>query len=119
LLVFVDDYNVKTLEPATEHVRRIAGFSDFVLSPNNNWIAGYADSGGHGPETVDLVRPTGGPCLAVPHTAAEDDSLPVFSRDSTAVRVIRRHFNRKLGYDTGPSRQISFPLASLRRVSSC
>ena len=118
-LIFVDDYRVKTLDPDRRRVTRIAGFSNFVLSPDRRWVAGYADTGGHSAESVDVVPLAGGACLAVPKRPDQDVAYPRFSSDSRFVSVAERHFSSKLGYDVGPTRMIRYRLAALRRVPTC
>jgi hypothetical protein len=119
LLVFVDDYNVKTLDPSTRRVARISGFSDFVVSPNGRWVAGWASCGGHCAETVEVVPIGGGPCRAFPHRPDQDDSYPFFSPDSRKLTVLRRPFDPKRGELVGRSREVTLPLADLRRVRRC
>jgi hypothetical protein len=119
LLIFVDDYNVKTLEPTSRRLTRIAGFSDFTVSHDGRWVAGYADSGGHAAETVEVVPITGGKCRAVPHRPDQDDSSPTFSRDDNAVIVTRRAFDLKRGQPVGKTRWITVPLTALVPVKTC
>lgn len=90
LLVFVDDYNVKTLDPVKRTVKRTAGLSEFAVSPNGRWIAGYADSGGHAAETVAVVPTGGGEWEAVPQRPDQDDSSPIFTCDSRSLTLLRR-----------------------------
>jgi hypothetical protein len=119
LLIVVDDYNVKTLDPANRTVRRIAGFSNFVVSPSGRLVAGWADSGGHSPQTVEVVPTAGGTCMAVPRRPDQDDSAPAFTADSRALVIERQHFDLKLGYDVGATREVRVPLTALRPVRSC
>lgn len=119
LLVFVDDYNVKTLDPSTRRIVRISGFSDFVVSPNGRWVAGWASCGGHCAETVEVVPISGGPCRAFPHQRDDDDSSPFFSRDSRKLTVLRQHFDLKRGEPLGRSREVTLTLSELRRVRTC
>lgn len=119
LLIFVDDYNVKTLDPATRRLTRIAGFSDFTVSHNGRLVAGYADSGGHAAEIVEIVPITGGLCRAVRHPPDQDDSSPTFSRNDKAVIVARRSFDLKLGYAVGRTHWIAVPLTALIPVKTC
>jgi hypothetical protein len=118
-LVFVDDYNVKTLDPVSRRVVRIAGFSNFVVSPNGRWMAGWASCGGHCAETVEVVPLTGGVCRKVPHRSDQDDSYPFFSRDSRSVTVLRQRFDTKLREPVGSSRQITTQLSALQPVATC
>jgi tricorn protease-like protein len=118
-LVFVDDYRVKTLNPSSRRIKQIAGFSDFAVSPNGRWVAGYADTGGHAAEFVDVVPLAGGECLAVPKKPDQDDADPSFSSNSAVVYVERRHFSTKLGYDVGPTVMVQYRLSMLRTIPTC
>lgn len=118
-LVFVDDYRVKTLDPSTRRVEQIAGFSDFVVSANGAWVAGYADTGGHAAESVYVVPLAGGECLRIPKKPDQDDADPAFSAESKVVYVERRHFSSQLGADVGPTRRLGFRLSTLQAVSRC
>jgi hypothetical protein len=119
LLIFVDDYNVKTLNPDTRTVRRIAGFSTFVVSPNGRLVAGWADSGGHVPQTVEVVPTAGGRCLAVPRRSDQDDTAASFTSDGRALIIERQHFDLKRGYDVGPAREVEVKLTALRPALVC
>jgi hypothetical protein len=119
LLIFVDDYKVKTLDPKTRHVVRIAGFSQIAVSHGGNLVAGFADSGGHAAETVAVVPIAGGHCRVVPHQRDQDDSSPTFSRDDKALIFRRQRFDLKLGYAVGRPRQVRVPLTALKPVKAC
>lgn len=119
LLVFVDDYNVKTLDPASRRVTRISGFSNFVVSPDGRWVAGWASCGGHCAESVDVVSIAGGGCRAVPRRSDQDDSYPFFSRNSKKVTVLRQRFDLKRGEPVGATSQVTLPLSALRPVTTC
>jgi hypothetical protein len=119
LLIFDDDYNVKTLNPATRRVNRIAGFSNFVVSHNGRWVAGYAESGGHSAETVGVVPVGGGGCRVVPRRADRTDTVARFSADDAAVLIVRRHWDRTLEEATGAAHAIAVPLAALRPGKTC
>jgi hypothetical protein len=116
-LVFVDDYNVRTLDPVTRRVTRIAGFSNFVVSPNARWIAGWASCGGHCAQTVEVVPLAGGACKAVRHQDDQDDSFPFFSSDSRRITVDRHHFDTKRGADRSATRGHRRPLRPHSRPS--
>jgi len=118
-LVFVDDYEVKTLDPVTRRVTRIAGFSNFVISPNGRWVAGWASCGGHCAETVEVVPLAGGACKAVRHQADQDDSYPFFSRDSSRITVDRQHFDTKRGQPTGLPYDVTVAVSALQPVPAC
>ena len=119
LLIFVDDYNVKTLDPTTRRLVRIAGFSNFTISHDGRLVAGYASTGGHAAETVEVVPITGGRCRAVPHRPDQDDSSPGFARSDKALIVVRQHFDLQLGYTVGQSRLVTVPLTALTPVKTC
>jgi hypothetical protein len=124
LLIFVDDYHTKTLAPATRRVATIAHFSNFVVSPDGRWVAGWADCGTHCQESVDVVRITGGQCRTVPRRPAQDDNALRFSRDGRTLTIRRRFFDVRNGapmQDGFPSRWhvVTVPLATLRPVADC
>jgi hypothetical protein len=58
VLIFDDDYKVQALDPTNRRVATIAHFSNFAVSHDGRWIAGYSDSGGHAAETVGVVSST-------------------------------------------------------------
>jgi tricorn protease-like protein len=119
LLVFVDDYKVKTLDPRTRHVVRIAGFSQIAVSHDGRLVAGFASSGGHEAETVAVVPIAGGRCRVVARRPDQDDFSPTFSRDDKALVFLRQRFDLKLGYTVGPARQVTVPLTALKSVNTC
>jgi hypothetical protein len=125
LLIFVDDYNTKTLDPATKRVVTIANFSNFVVSLDGRWVAGWADCGGHCQESVDVVPITGGRCRQVPRRPDQDDNALHFSRDDRTLTIRRRFFDVKNGapmQDGGvPSHwhAVTVPLSTLRPVTTC
>jgi hypothetical protein len=91
-LVFDDDYRVTTLDITTGRIRRIAGYSNFRISPDHMWIAGWADSGGHEAQTVRVVSADGTSCKSVPIPARHTDLDASFSRDGT-LHVYRATFS--------------------------
>jgi hypothetical protein len=119
LLIFVDDYKVKTLDPNARRAVRIAGFSQFALSHDGRLVAGYAESGGHAAETVEVVPIAGGRCRAVARRLDQDDSSPSFSRDDHALTFLRQRFDRKLGYAVGKPRRVTVPLTALVPINAC
>jgi hypothetical protein len=125
LLVFVDDYKTKTLDPTTKRIVVMASFSNFVVSADGRWVAGWADCGGHCAETVSVVRITGGACRDVPRRHDQDDNALRFSRDDRSLTILRRFFDVKDGepiQSSGlPSRwhQITIPLSTMRRIATC
>jgi hypothetical protein len=124
LLIFVDDYHTKTLDPTTKRVATIAHFSNFVVSPDGRWVAGWADCGTHGAEAVDVVAITGGQCRKVPRRADQDDNALRFSHDDRTLTIQRRFFDVKNGApmrDGFPSHWhvITVPLSTLRPVTTC
>jgi len=124
LLIFIDDYRTKTLDPVTKQVVTIAGFSNFVLSADGRLVAGWADCGGHCAEAVDVVPITGGRCRQVPHKPDQDDQAVRFSRDDRSLTIQRRFFDVKNGepFQNGlPSRwrPVTVSLSHLRPVATC
>ena len=119
LLVFDDDYHVKTLDVVTGRIRNIAGFSDFTLSHDGRWVAGWADSGGHSAETVGVVSIRGGMCRVVPHTPTEDDTDPLFTRDGKHLKLTRRRFDLAAEEPRGPRRTATVPLSMLKPSTFC
>lgn len=115
LVAFDDDYRVKTVEPSSGRVRRIASFSNFSVSPDGRWVAGWKFSGGHGPETIGVVSITGADCRAVPRPKNADDFNVTFSPDGKRLIFVRQRFDLKLGEDVGPRRVVTVPLSELRR----
>jgi Tol biopolymer transport system component len=83
LIVFDDDYNVKTVSLKTGKVTKLRlGFSDFAVSRNGRWIAGWADSGGHVPQTIGIASVTGDRYSELRKPGKKtDDSQPDFSPD--------------------------------------
>jgi hypothetical protein len=105
LVVFDDDYNVKTVDVTTGRVRRIAGFSNFVLSKNDRLVAGWADTGGHAPEVVGVVSITGSCCwVALKPNPNTNDSDASFSADGKRLTFFRQRFDPQVGSDRGRGR---------------
>jgi len=96
LIVLDDDYTVKTVSLKTGRVTKLRlGFSDFAVSSNGRWIAGWAFSGGHSPETIGIASVTGSGYhnLAKP-TKNTDDSEPDFSPDGKQIVFARAEGGR-------------------------
>ena len=89
LLVLEDDYNVKTVDLDTGRIRTIAGFSNFVVSRDGRWVAGWALEGPDVPTSVGVVAITGAVCRTVPKPANASDSNPHFSNNSKVLRFSR------------------------------
>lgn len=124
LLIFIDDYRTKTLDPTTKRVATIANFSNYVVSADGRWVAGWADCGDHSQESVDVVRITGGRCRQVPRRPDQDDNALRFSRDDRNLTIRRRFFDVKNGapmQDGVPSRwhALTVPLFTLRPATTC
>jgi hypothetical protein len=124
LLIFVDDYRTFTLDPATRTMRRIASFSNYVVSPDGRRVAGWADCGGHCAEAVAVVPIGGGPCRAVPHRPDQDDNALRFSTDGRVLTILRRYFDVKNGEPTRNGlptrfRTVAVPLTALRPAATC
>ena len=115
LIVFDDDYRVKTIDVATGRVTRIADFSDFAVSDDGRLVAGWANSGGHSAQTIGIVSIMGTGCRVVPKPTNADDSEPRFSADGKRLFFTRRSFNTT---PEGPGRVLSVPLSRLRRHSA-
>lgn len=109
LLLFDDDYRVFTLDPTTRAVRAIAGFSEFLVSPDGRWMAGFAGQPPELPETVGVVSLRKPGCLVVPHGTQETDEIAGFTRDSKSVIVGRTD----LESSGRPSRLVQFALSAL------
>jgi hypothetical protein len=124
LLIFVDDYKTRTLDPVTKHVVMISNFSNFVVSPDGRWVAGWADCGGHCAERVDVVPIGGGRCRQVPHRPDQDDNARRFSPDDRSLTILRRFFDVKNGE---PIRNglatrwhaVTIPVGTLQPVATC
>lgn len=112
MVAFDDDYNVKTVDVDDGRVDRIAGFSNFVVSPDGRWLAGWAESGGHGPETIGVVSADGATCLAVPKPQNADDFDPSFSADGKRLFFTRRRFDP---HTRTPEHRLSVLLSALPR----
>jgi hypothetical protein len=117
-LVFDDDYRVTTLDIPTGRIRRIAGFSNFRISPDHTWIAGWADSGGHEAQTVRVVSADGTSCKSIPTPARHTDLDASFSRDGT-LHVYRATFS--VDSISRKGRWLAFRIASLPHapMSAC
>jgi hypothetical protein len=115
LIAFDDDYNVKTLDLSTGRVRRIATFSNFSVSADGRWVAGWKFSGGHSPETIGVVSITGSDCRTVPRPKNADDFNASFSSDAKRLMFVRQRFDLKRGEDVGPGRVVTVSLSDLRR----
>lgn len=117
-LLFVDDYRVFRVDVApggisSLHRIKIADWSNFVISPDERMIAGWADAGPEDSSTVEVEPSTGGDCFSVPHTAHESDTAVGFTKNGRAVIVARSPFSPNDGV-TGPSHLVQYALASLR-----
>jgi hypothetical protein len=111
-LLFVDDYRVFRLDPATRRRSKIAGFSNFVVSPNQRWLAGWADAGPNETSTVDIESTKGTNCLAVPHTPHQTDTAAGFTPDGKNVIVRRMQFSTS-GGPYGLARLVQYAIGSL------
>jgi tricorn protease-like protein len=115
LLVFEDDYNVKTVDLATRRVRRIAGFSDFVLSPDRHWLVGYSFSNGHRPERIAVASIDGRKCL-VPDDWRASSYPASFSRDSERLTYVHGRWDARAGETVPPYRHATVALSRLREL---
>ena len=115
LIAFVDDYHLKTADLATGRIQHIANFSDFAVSRDGRWVAGWASSGGHVAETVGVVSIEGTHCRIVPRPYNADDTQPGFMAGSKSVYVLRRSYNSKFEVIHGTGRIVTTPMSMLRR----
>jgi hypothetical protein len=115
LIAFDDDYNAKRVDLATGRVRHIAAFSDFAVSRDGRWVAGWASSGGHVAETVGVVSINGTHCRIVPRPDNADDTQPGFMAGSKSVYVLRRSYNSKFEEIFGTGRIVTISMSMLRR----
>ena len=112
IIIFDDDYRVKTVDVVTGRVQTIATFSNFTVSSNGRWVAGWA-LGGHSAEQIGVVSISGGSCRVVPKPANADDTEPRFSADSSRLTFQRRRFD---GHDDEPGtlHLVTVSMSSLR-----
>jgi tricorn protease-like protein len=115
LLVFEDDYNVRTINLTTKRVRRIAGFSEFILSRDARWLVGYAFRNGHGPERIAVVSIDGRRCL-VPGDWRASSYPASFSRDSKRLTYFHGRWDAKAGETLPPYTSATVALSGLRDV---
>jgi WD40-like Beta Propeller Repeat len=118
LLVFDNDYRVFTLDVRSGQLRQIAGFSNFELSKDGRWAAGWAGTGPNEPETVGVVSITGTSCRVVPRLSNASDSFPFFSPDGKRLFFLREPFNPSSG-STGHGDTISVSMSNLRPSRAC
>lgn len=120
-LLFDDDYQLIRLEPLTRTHTTIASWSDFVVSPDGRWIAGYSYVGGSAAPalTVRVLSVDGKTCLAVPHGSHESDSPAGFTRDGKRVIVGREPYDPGNGVTGGPSQLVSYAISSLPASKQC
>lgn len=112
LLLFDDDYRVFTLDPTTRKSTLISGFSNFVVSPDGRWVAGFAVHPPEDAETVGVLSLRSRRCLVVPHTPHQTDEVAGFTRDSKGVIVERSGFIPN-DAPTASKHLVQFALASL------
>jgi hypothetical protein len=119
VLIFDDDYKVQILDPTNRRVATIAHFSNFAVSHDGRWIAGYADSGGHAAETVGVVSSTNGSCRVVSRKSSQDDTVVTFTSNDNSLLVARRVFDQNLGEVTGSAQIVTVQLEKLQPHSGC
>jgi hypothetical protein len=119
VLIFDDDYKVQVLNPTNRRVATIAHFSNFAVSHDGRWIAGYSDSGGHAAETVGVVSSTDWSCRVVARRSSQDDTVIAFTSNDTSLLVARRVFDQNLGEATGSAQLVAVPLANLQSRGGC
>lgn len=113
LLLFVDDYRVMLLNPATRRLSLIAGFSNFLISPDRQWLAGFAAGPPEEAETVGVLSLRNHTCVVIPRGSHQTDEIAGFTRDSKSVIVNRTGFDPNNG-PVGRPRLVAFALSSLR-----
>jgi hypothetical protein len=120
-LFFVDDYRVFRLDPATRKHTVIASWSDFFVSPDGRWIAGFAYVGGSvaPASTVGVLSIDGKTCLAVPHSSHESDEAVGFTRDGKSVVVKRQPFVPNNGVTSSDYKLVSYAISSLAASKDC
>jgi hypothetical protein len=121
-LLFDDDYQLIRLDPVTRKHRIISDWSDFVVSPDGRWIAGWAYSGGDSvapPETVGVLSIDGKTCLSVPHSSNESDEAAGFTQDGKSVIVTRRPFDPGEGVTSSSIKLVAYPISSLPASKDC
>jgi hypothetical protein len=121
-LLFDDDYRLFRLDPVTRKHTLIAGWSDFFVSPDGRWIAGWAYSGEDSaapPETVGVLSIDGKTCLAVPHRSHENDVAAGFTRDGKSVVVKRQPYDPGNGITSSDYKLVAYAISSLPTSKDC
>jgi hypothetical protein len=117
-LLFDDDYRLMRLDPITRKHTMIASWSNFVVSPNGRWIAGWASGPPEEAETVGVLSVAGTTCLVVPHNPHQSDEAAGFTQDSKNVIVARSPFVPNNG-TTGSPQLVQYAISSLRASKHC
>jgi hypothetical protein len=117
-LLFDDDYQLMRLDPVTRKHRTIAGWSDFVVSPDGRWIAGWGQGSEISPERVGVRSVEGKTCLVVPRDSHQKDEAAGFTQDSKNVIVKRWPYEPDNGA-TGPSQLVQYAISSLPTSKDC
>lgn len=120
-LFFDDNYRLFRLDPVAGKRTIIADWSDFVVSPDGRWIAGYAYVGGSAAPalTIGVLSIDGKTCLAVPHGSHESDSPVGFTKDGQSVVVARNPYDAGNGLTGGPSHLLAYAISSLPASKEC
>lgn len=84
LLLFIDDFQVMSLNPAAHETRHLAQLDDLAVSPDGRWFAGRG-AGTLG-SNVYVLSADARTCLVVP---GGNVSVQGFTRDSKAIIVLR------------------------------
>ncbi|HLX31793.1 MAG TPA: hypothetical protein VKR79_03375 [Gaiellaceae bacterium] len=117
-LLFDDDYRLMRLDPVTRRHAMIANWSDFVVSPDGRWIAGWDFTPPEEAGTVGVLSVDGKTCLVVPHNARLSDEAAGFTQDSKNVIVVRWPFVPNNG-TTGSSQLVQYPISALPASKHC
>jgi hypothetical protein len=98
-LVFADDYRTFVLDPTKGKATFLAGFTDFYVSPDGRWVAGYAEAPSSQPQPAGLVSLATGKCVLIPgyqDTIGSSFRQPAptdrgFSRNGEYVVVVEQY----------------------------
>jgi hypothetical protein len=101
LLLFIDDFQVMSLDPTTRKVHWLAQLNDLAVSPDGGWFAGKGAS----LSPYAYVLSTGGrTCLVVPGRSV---GVQGFTRDSKGVIILR-------AYKYTKTRLVQYSFSTLR-----
>jgi hypothetical protein len=116
LIAFGDgDFEIDTIDLRTRRVQQLATATSFTISPDGRWIAFSRTDGPETPDTVGVVRTTGGMCLVPPRPANRQDTGAFMKRGVKRLFFLRSPFSAA-GGASGSGGIISMPLSGLRRT---